>query len=46
MDCSEVVGMNKLSAMQQAQLNEMFGEWVRFDREERRIYSHDVADIP
>ncbi len=24
----------------------MFGKWVSFDREERRLYSHDVAAIP
>lgn len=24
----------------------MFGEWVSFDKEERRIYSHDVGVVP
>ena len=38
--------MNALSAAQQQQLQEMFGRWVSFDREERRIYSHDVGAIP
>ncbi|MEA3273795.1 MAG: FAD-binding and (Fe-S)-binding domain-containing protein [Pseudomonadota bacterium] len=38
--------MTALSAMQQAQLRQMFGDRVSFDREERRIYSHDVASIP
>jgi FAD/FMN-containing dehydrogenase len=38
--------MNALTAVQQAQLGDMFGRWVSFDYEERRIYSHDVGAIP
>lgn len=38
--------MSTLSAAQQRQLRELLGTWVRFDRQERRIYSHDVAAIP
>lgn len=38
--------MTTLTTAQQAQLQEMFGHWVSFDHEERRIYSHDVGAIP
>jgi Fe-S oxidoreductase/FAD/FMN-containing dehydrogenase len=38
--------MHKLPTAQQAELQEIFGKWISFDREERRIYSHDVAAIP
>ena len=38
--------MNSFSVAQGERLRQMFGEWVSFDLEERRIYSHDVAPIP
>jgi len=38
--------MHALSTAQRQQLRDLFGQWVSFDREERRIYSHDVAAIP
>ncbi|NNF95888.1 MAG: FAD-binding oxidoreductase, partial [Halobacteria archaeon] len=38
--------MHRLPIAQQTELQEIFGNWVSFDREERRIYSHDVAAIP
>ncbi len=38
--------MNRFSVAQRGRLRQMFGEWVSFDLEERRIYSHDVAPIP
>ena len=36
----------KLSSAQRDQLSHLFGHWVSFDKEERRIYSHDVGAIP
>jgi len=42
----EVMHLNTLTAEQQAQLREIFGRWVSFDHEERRIYSHDVGSLP
>jgi Fe-S oxidoreductase/FAD/FMN-containing dehydrogenase len=38
--------MNTLSSVHKKQLKQLLGEWVRFDLEERRIYSHDVGSIP
>lgn len=38
--------MSELSAVQRQELQDRFGRWVRFDRAERRIYSHDVAELP
>ncbi len=38
--------MNKLSSAQKGQLKQILGEWIRFDKEERRIYSHDAGPIP
>ena len=38
--------MKALSQVQQEQLRDMFGKWVSFDKEERRIYSHDVGAVP
>ncbi len=38
--------MRGLTPIQQAELTGIFGAWVSFDKEERRIYSHDVAAIP
>ena len=38
--------MRELSTAQRSDLAALFGAWVSFDEEERRIYSHDVAAIP
>ena len=38
--------MGGLSTAQRSDLAAIFGAWVSFDEEERRIYSHDVAAIP
>ncbi len=38
--------MKNLSHEQQQELRRMFGSWVSFDKEERRIYSHDVGALP
>ena len=38
--------MRRLSKVQQQNLAAIFGNWVSFDEEERRIYSHDVPAIP
>lgn len=38
--------MRTLSVGQQERLKAIFGPWVSFDEEERRIYSHDIGPIP
>ena len=38
--------MNRIPVAQQESLQQIFGEWVRFDEAERRIYSHDVGVVP
>jgi Fe-S oxidoreductase/FAD/FMN-containing dehydrogenase len=38
--------MNNMAANRQDDLRALFGEWVSFDLEERRIYSHDVGVLP
>jgi FAD/FMN-containing dehydrogenase len=38
--------MRRLSLQRQAQLQEMFGPRVAFDRLERMFYSHDVGSLP
>jgi Fe-S oxidoreductase/FAD/FMN-containing dehydrogenase len=38
--------MRKLSAQQQQQLREAFGQRVAFDQTERMFYSHDVGSLP
>ena len=38
--------MSRLSTARQDDLRRKFGEWVSFDLEERRIYSHDVGVVP
>ncbi|MEN8129275.1 MAG: FAD-binding and (Fe-S)-binding domain-containing protein [Pseudomonadota bacterium] len=38
--------MKTLSPTLKEQLRHMYGEWVSFDKQERRIYSHDVGVIP
>ena len=38
--------MRELKATQQAELDQMFGPRVRYDRRERTLYSHDVGVMP
>ena len=38
--------MRDLRAAQKAELDQMFGERVRYDRRERTLYSHDVGVMP
>ncbi len=38
--------MTRLSNTRKDDLHRIFGEWVSFDLEERRIYSHDVGVVP